>query len=243
MRSNKEQAFVTYTLNNSRQLVGQGATSPEIGELTAIIKQDSNESRAQVYSEFVGSRLASLAGVQVAAGVFVAHSRGLRYASLKISEVGFTLSDIEHGDAEVVVARYPVEAAKLAVFDSWICNTDRAGNLRANLAESTDNMIIGIDHGGSLLSVADNIDKAFARLGVVDWPPPHMFHGLLRTHLLEPVISRVRAIPDDAIDEACVLSGTVGSVMLPDQAMLSEVLKWRRDQLNEIVERALSPLR
>lgn len=238
----KEQAFVTYTLKNSRQPVGQGATEPEIGELAAIIKQDTNESRAQVYCEFVGARLAALVGVQVAAGVFVSHSRGLRYASLKVAEVGFTLSDIEHGDAEAVVARYPVEAAKLAVFDSWICNTDRAGNLKANLAESTDNMMIGLDHGGSLLSIADNINVAFERLAARDWPPHHMFQGQLRRHLVQPVISRVKGIPDEAIDEACVLSGTVGSVMLPDQAMLADALKWRRDNLDAIVENALKPL-
>ena len=238
----KEQAFVTYTLQNSRQPVGQGATEPEIGELAAIIKQDTNESRAQVYCEFVGARLAALVGVQVAAGVFVSHSRGLRFASLKVAEVGFTLADIDHDEAEAVVARYPIEAAKLAVFDAWICNTDRAGNLKANLAESTDNMMIGLDHGGSLLSIADNLNTAFDRLDSCDWPPHHIFQGLLRKHLLQPVIARVQAIPDEAIDEACVLSGTVGSVMLPDQAMLAEKLKWRRDELVAIVENVMKPL-
>ncbi len=238
----KEQAFVTYTLKNSRQPVGQGATDPEIGELAAIIKQDSNESRAQVYCEYVGARLAALVGVQVAAGVFVSHSRGLRFASLKVAEVGFTLADIGHDEAEPVVARYPIEAAKLAVFDAWICNTDRAGNLKANLAESTDNMMIGLDHGGSLLSIADNLNTAFDRLDSCDWPPHHIFQGLLYRHLVQPVIARVQAIPDEAIDEACVLSGTVGSVMLPDQAMLAEKVKWRRDQLDAIVEKVLRPL-
>jgi len=238
----KEQAFVTYTLQNSRQPVGQGATEPEIGELAAIIKQDTNESRAQVYCEFVGARLAAIVGVQVAAGVFVSHSRGLRFASLKVAEVGFTLADIDHDEAEAVLARYPIEAAKLAVFDAWICNTDRAGNLKANLAESTDNMMIGLDHGGSLLSIADNLDTAFDRLESCDWPSHHIFQGLLRKHLLQPVIARVQAIPDEAIDEACVLSGTVGSVMLPDQAMLAEKLKWRRDKLVSIVENVMKPL-
>lgn len=238
----KEQAFVTYTLQNSRQPVGQGATEPEIGELAAIIKQDTNESRAQVYCEFVGARLAAIVGVQVAAGVFVSHSRGLRFASLKVAEVGFTLADIDHDEAEAVLARYPIEAAKLAVFDAWICNTDRAGNLKANLAEFTDNMMIGLDHGGSLLSIADNLDTAFDRLESCDWPSHHIFQGLLRKHLLQPVIARVQAIPDEAIDEACVLSGTVGSVMLPDQAMLAEKLKWRRDKLVSIVENVMKPL-
>ena len=238
----KEQAFVTYTLQNSRQPVGQGATEPEIGELAAIIKQDTNESRAQVYCEFVGARLAAIVGVEGEAGDFVSHSRGLRFASLKVAEVGFTLADIDHDEAEAVLARYPIEAAKLAVFDAWICNTDRAGNLKANLAESTDNMMIGLDHGGSLLSIADNLDTAFDRLESCDWPSHHIFQGLLRKHLLQPVIARVQAIPDEAIDEACVLSGTVGSVMLPDQAMLAEKLKWRRDKLVSIVENVMKPL-
>lgn len=53
----KEQAFVTYTLHNSRKPVGQGATEPEIGELAAIIKQDTNESRAQIIANSLGRGL------------------------------------------------------------------------------------------------------------------------------------------------------------------------------------------
>ncbi len=236
------QSFVTYTLKCCLQPVGEGATEPEFGDLTAVIKQDTHESRAQVYCEFVGARLAALVGVQVAAGVFVSHARGLRYASLKVAEVGFKLSNIAHGDAEAVVARYPVEAAKLAVFDAWICNTDRAGNLRANLAESMDNMMIGMDHGGSLLSIADNLNSAFDRLASNDWPHHHIFQGLLSRSLVQPMVIRIQDIQDEAIEEACVLSGTVGSVMLPEQAMLAEALKRRRDDLVNIVENVLKPL-
>lgn len=152
------------------------------------------------------------------------------------------MTDIGLEEAEAVVARYPIEAAKLAVFDAWICNIDRVGNLKANLAESTDNMLIGLDHGGSLLSIAGNLNAAFDRLNSCDWPPHHIFQGLLRRQLLQPVVARVQAIPDEAVDEACVLSGTVGSVMLPDQAMLAEKLKWRRDRLTTIVENVMKPL-
>lgn len=152
------------------------------------------------------------------------------------------MTDIGHDEAEAVVARYPIEAAKLTVFDAWICNTDRAGNLKANLAESIDNMIIGLDHGGSLLSIADNLNTAFDRLESCDWPPHHIFRAFCASIFCNPVIARVQAIPDEAIDEACVLSGTVGSVMLPDQAMLAEKLKWRRDNLVTIVENVMKPL-
>ena len=234
--------FITYALKNVRKPVGRGVTEPEYGEVGAVIKQDNDESRAQVYSEYVGGRLAGLVGVQVASGVFVAHSRGLRYASLQIAEVGFSLSDIEEEEHIAEVAeRYPVEVAKIAVFDVWIGNIDRAGNLRANLAESTDNVIVGLDHGGCLLSGADNKDAALARLADKSWPPTHAFRGLVRSYFVDPVVQRIERLPDEAIQEACVLGGTVGSVMLTDQAMLAEVLIQRRDWLREMVLAVLQP--
>jgi hypothetical protein len=233
--------FVTYTLKNVRSPVGHGATAPDYGEVSAVIKQDNNESRAQVYSEYVGARLAALLGVQAATGVFVAHSRGLRYASLLVAEVGFSLTDIDDEHAEAVAERYPVEAAKLAVFDTWIGNIDRAGNLRANLGESTDNLIVGLDHGGCLLSGADDLDKALARLNDKEWPPTHIFKGLVRDYYVQPMVQRIQRLSDEAIQEACMLGGTVGSVMPTDQAMLAEMLIQRREWLDELVDFALRP--
>jgi hypothetical protein len=236
----QDRPIVAYTLSGVRKAVGHGATAPEIGDVAAIIKQDGGESRAQVYSEYVAGRLAAMAGVTVATGVFVAHARGLRYASLKIAEVGFSLTDIEAEHAAEAAARYPVEAANLAVFDAWICNADRAGNLRANLAQSTDNLMIGLDHGGSLLSVADTIDTALDRLRRVDWPPGHVFRGMLDRRLMLTMAERIQQLPDAAIQDACILGGTVGSAMLTDQAMLAEALIWRRENLQIIVDRILS---
>ncbi len=236
MTDEQGRSFVVYQLSGVREAVGHGATAPELGDVTAIIKQDGDESRTQIYSEYVAGRLAAMVGITVAAGVFVAHARGLRYASLKIAEVGFTLTDIEEGHAGEVTARYPVEAANLAVFDAWICNADRSGNLRANLAQSTDNMIIGLDHGGSLLSVASTIDTALDRLKQVNWPPSHVFKGMLDARLTKAMIDRIQGLPDLAIQDACILGGTVGSAMLTDQAMLAEALIWRRDRLQLIVD-------
>lgn len=236
----QDRPIVAYTLSGVRQAVGHGATAPEIGDVAAIIKQDGGESRAQVYSEYVAGRLAAMVGVTVAAGVLVAHARGLRYASLKIAEVGFSLTDIEKEHAAETAARYPVEAANLAVFDAWICNADRAGNLRANLAQSTDNLMIGIDHGGSLLSVADTIDAALARLKLTDWPVGHVFRGMLDLRLMTAMVERIQHLPDAAIQDACILGGTVGSAMLTDQAMLADALIWRKEHLPDIVDRTLA---
>jgi len=46
------------------------------------------------------------------------------------------------------------------------------------------------------------------------------------------------------IDEACVLGDTVGSVMLPEQAEVAEVLKQRRSNghLRKLVEEVLKPI-
>lgn len=231
--------FVTYALKNVRVPVGQGATAPHFGEVSAVIKQDCDESRAQVYSEYVGSKLAALLGVQAAAGVFVAHSRGLRYASLVIAEVGFSLSDIDHTQAEEVAQRYPVEAAKIAVFDIWIGNFDRAGNLRANLGDSTDNLIVGLDHGACLLSGGDDVDAALTRMLDQTWPPIHIFGGLVKNCFVQSMVERIQRLSDEAIQEACMLGGTVGSVMPTDQAMLAEVLITRRQWLPEMVANIL----
>ena len=197
--------FVTYALKNVRSLVGHGVTEPEFGEVSAVIKQDNDESRAQVYSEYVGSRLAALLCIPTAAGVFVTHSRGLRYASLMIAEVGFSLTEIDSPHAEEVALRYPVESAKLAVFDVWIGNIDRAGNIRANLGESTDNLIVGIDHGGCLLYCADDIDSSLDRLLNKQWPPIHIFHGYVRDYLVQPIVERIMRLSDESIQEACMV--------------------------------------
>lgn len=233
--------FITYALKNISKPVGQGATAPELGEVAAVIKQDGGESRAQVYSEHVGSRLAALLGVPAAVGVFVSHSRGLRYASLMIAEVGFSLTDIDYEHAEEVAERYPVECAKISVFDMWIGNIDRAGNLRANLVESTDNVFVGLDHGGCLLSGADSMDNALARLNDKNWPPTHIFQDRVLDYFTQPMVQRIQRLEDESIQEACVLGGTVGSVMLTDQAMLAELLIKRRNWLADMVTAVLNP--
>lgn len=233
--------LVTYTLTGVRKAVGRGVTGPEVGDVAAIIKQDGQESRAQIYSEYVAGRLAVMVGVTVAAGVLVVHAAGVRYASLKVAEVGFALADIEQEHVDEVVARYPVEAANLAVFDVWIGNGDRAGNLRANLQESTNNLIIGLDHGGSLLSAGESIDAALERMRRTDFPRGHLFAERLDRRLADAMVERIARLSDEAIHDACVLGETLGSVILPDQADLADALVWRRNNLQGIVDRTLFP--
>jgi hypothetical protein len=128
-------SFVTYRLKSQLEEVGVGATESRRGEVEAIIKQDHNEARGQIYSELVAYRLACLIGVEVACGALVSHDRGLRFASLVISDVSNVGRDIETPeDIAAVTARYPRECARIAVFDLWIGNHDRLGNLHANIS-------------------------------------------------------------------------------------------------------------
>ena len=46
-------------------------------------------------------------------------------------------------------------------------------NLRAILQESTNNLVIGLDHGGSLLG--DSVDAALQRQRRMDFPRGHLF--------------------------------------------------------------------
>ena len=80
-------SFLTYRLSRRLRTVGEGATQAHYGEVEAIIKQDHAQARVQVYSELVANRLAALIGVDVATGALVAHDTGLKFASLRLSNI------------------------------------------------------------------------------------------------------------------------------------------------------------
>ena len=85
-------SFLTYRLNRHLRTVDEGATQAHYGEVEAIIKQDHAQARVQVYSELVANRLAALIGVDVATGALVAHDTGLKFASLRLSNIAVKLA-------------------------------------------------------------------------------------------------------------------------------------------------------
>lgn len=234
-------AFITYKIQKQLKTVRKGATEAKHGRLESIVKQDNGESPAQVYCEYVACRLAALVGVQVATGVLVAHDRGLKFASLVISEIVTKLVDVDVDKLDKLLSRYPVECAKLAVFDLWIGNPDRLGNVRANLGRSSDHVFVGIDHGGGLLGCSNYRHEALRRLQDRRWPNSHPFGTGLSKSYCDAMIDRIQKLDDEAIDDACVIGDTVGAVMLPEQAELAEILKKRRKWLPEMVYNVLKP--
>ena len=235
-------SFLTYRLSRRRRTIGEGATEAHYGEVEAIIKQDHREARVQVYSELVASRLAALVGVDVATGALVAHDTGLKFASLRLSNIaaGATCIETEEQFADAS-RRYASQCARIAVFDLWIGNDDRAGNLMASIGPDAEYLIVAFDHGRTLLGCIDGVLEAVDYLRKPDLPQSHPMAGTLDRSHCERMVQRIQNVEEDVIYEVCDLGDTCGSVMPVDQVQLGEALVERRTFLPEVVERVLFP--
>ena len=237
--------FLTYHLKFRSQKIdeNESSTGAHVGDVEAIIKCDTPEAPAQVYCEYVAMRLGTLLGLNIAAGVLVPHRTGLMYASMSISQVANPLEVVAYENLALFRKYHPVEAARLAVFDLWIANPDRVGNVLASLRGTTDDIVAAIDSGSCLLNAEDSKRESLELLWSEDQPDYHAFGAGLPWNYCEETIERIENLSDLAIDDACVLGDTVGSVMLPEQAEVAEVLKWRRSEgrLRRLVRLALKP--
>jgi len=239
MQRDKPLSFLTYKLLGRLRDVGRGITNARYGQVSAIVKEDHDEAPAQIYCEIVACRLAALVGAPVAIGALVAHDTGLKFASLVLSEVSRRLLIIDSPRVPRALNRYAEECATLAVFDLWIGNTDRLGNVKANLDVHSDRIIVGIDHGAALLNCAETAQKAIDQLGRMDWPRTHCFLSEEGGPWIERAIERIERLDPDMILYACDLKASVGSATVMFQVELSEQLTKRRQFLREIVANAL----
>ncbi|MDN5873672.1 MAG: hypothetical protein L0H29_04735, partial [Sinobacteraceae bacterium] len=233
-------SFVTYKLTKRLRKVGKGSTESHIGQVEAVVKQDHNEARGQVYSELVAYRLATMVGVEAACGALVVHDTGLMYASLVVSNIVANARDIStKTDIVKAAKRYPIQCARIAVFDLWIGNDDRPGNLRADVRQSADDLIVALDHGRSLLGNGNDPYDALQWLARNDFPDTHPFAGLLDRRYCEDSLKRIVGLSEESITDACLLNDTCGAVMMPEQAALAELLNRRRAWLPELMVHAL----
>lgn len=238
--------FLTYHLQYRSKKIddNESSTGACFGNLEAVVKRDTEDAPAQVYCEYVASRLASLISLNVATGVLVPHATGLMYASLAISQVAAPLQKVDLNNLQEFRRRHPVEAARLAVFDLWVANADRVGNVLASMGLSMDDIVAGIDNGACLLNAESTKNASLKLLWSKDKPDYHLFGtGHLWIHC-EETVRRIEKLSDLAIDDACVLGDTVGSVMMPEQAEVAAALKWRRSRgrLRRLVKNVLIPV-
>ncbi|MGE4337237.1 MAG: hypothetical protein AB7E55_14835 [Pigmentiphaga sp.] len=258
--------ILTYELGARTTPNERSTTGARDGYVAAIIKQDSDFRPAQVYSELAANRLAQFLGLPVAVGVAVQSCRAtdsLRFASLKAVESGLDYYDFTDYDASVtdeeegnivpgmhldsghvgalqrVCRRYPLETAQIAVFDLWIANDDRPGNLKAELSEDSFGAMFAMDQGASLLSCTDRRPLALELLRSPDFPRSHAFQKLVSPMYCGEMVERINAIPDWAMYAAITFDDNVGSVTIAEQYEVCEILKERRRFLREQVERIL----
>ena len=232
--------FLTYRLSRRVRAVDEGATEAHYGEVEAIIKQDHREARVQVYSEFVAHRLAALLGVDVATGALVAHDRGISYASLRLANISAGATSIESEEEfERATARYARQCARIAVFDLWIGNEDRVGNLMASIGADSEYLIAAFDHGRTLLGCTVDVREAVDYLKDASQPRSHPMSGMVDRAHCELMVKRIQSIGRDLIYELCDLGDTCGRVMPTEQVELGEALDERRALVPALVERVL----
>lgn len=192
----------------------------------------------------------------------------MRFAALRAAEAGldiydFTDEDRGDGDDEdeeqdaievpegvyrntghvramaALCAKYPLEAAAIAVFDLWIGNEDRALNFKGQIRGADRGVIFALDQGSSLLSCRSTVDSSIDLLSRQDFPSFHPFQKLVNARYCGAMVERVVSMPDWAIEAATVYQDTVGNVILPDQYQCYEALRERKAILDGLVDRVL----
>ena len=257
--------ILSYELGHRSTPNARSSTGARDGHVAAVIKHDTEHRPAQVYSELAANRLAQFLGLPVAVGVAVRAKReanSLRFASLKAAEEGLDFYDctdhdaaFEEDDREIepgmhtnsghvpalikACRRYPLETAQIAVFDLWIGNDDRPGNLKATLSDGGFGSIFAIDQGASLLCCAPRRQDALTQLRSGEFPRYHAFQKLVSPVYCGEMIERICAIPEWAMLAAMTFDDNVGTVTVAEQFEVCEILQQRRRFLRDLTTKVL----
>ena len=239
------------------------------GQLSAVLKQDHEAARAQVYSELVANRLAMFLGIPVIVGVparAMGRNENLHFVALRAAEAGLNVYDFTDDDRNdpdeepedapalpdgmfrtagharamaELCQKYPLEAAAIAVFDLWIGNEDRALNFKAELAKQERGVIFALDQGSSLLSCQSTAEASLRLLEQDVYPSFHPFQKLVHPRYCGAMVERICSMPDWAILSATTYDDTVGNVTLDEQFAAYGALLARKDMLGGLVDRIL----
>ena len=209
-----------------------GNTAPVSCSLDAILKYDSLESQYFVYSELVASLLAQTIHVPVAIGVLTKIDAGDAYASIELGSPGLRLPDLLKTQYKRAATQYPDEAAALVMFDIFIGNWDRGGNMKATFVTPHTRMFQGFDHEHALLSVESDPMESIRRLSETDLiVKDHPFYGLLLFLQITKWAHRILETEDAMIHESCEFGRPIGTVTIDMQEALADALCTRKGNL------------
>jgi hypothetical protein len=226
----------TYNLRRIGKKTPTGITSPVFCSLEAILKRDCPDSPYCVYSELIAVRLAQTINIPVAAGVLTKTESCEAYASIELASSGSRLPDLSPTQYAKAASQYPHEAAALLVFDIFIGNWDRRGNIKASFLKPHLSLLQGFDHEHALLSIEDDPVKSIQRLGEMDLiVTGHPFIG--QSLFIEKIrwANRITAIDDALIHECCELKRQLGTVTTEMQKSLADALCKRKRNLRDLI--------
>ena len=230
--------MLTYRTQGATRPVAEGVTAPRHGMLAAVLKFDGEEVPTCVYNELVASRLAALIDLPAALGVLATREGAACYASLVASTSAARLPVGTRRLAARIAALYPGEAAGLLVFDAFVGNWDRPGNLKTALG-TKKRFFCAYDHSHALLSAGATPAESIEQLRSGSLPGrPHLFAATAKPTNARAWVERIQSLPDSVVRRACCPGGPVNAVDEPMQHQLADALLARRDQLADIVDRA-----
>ena len=231
--------MLSYQIRERGKRALAGVTQPVHGKIAAVLKSDGAEVPTCVYNELVATRLGALIGLPAATGVLAQGRGGQEYASLLAATPGGRLPPISAHRARWAVLRYPEPCAAVLVFDVFIGNWDRGGNIKAALATPVD-FFCAFDHSHALLALGETPEASIKSLSQ---PDPaianHVFNGLVDPDLAHRWAMRVAALADEAIEMACCPGAEVNTVGKTLQRQLAQALITRKARLPGLVARFL----
>lgn len=238
--NNENTCMLAYQIRGRRKRALKGVTSPVRGQIAAVLKSDGEEVPTCVYNELVAARLGALIGIPAAQGVAAQGDLAYEYASLLAATPAGRLPPVTATRAAAVALRYPRESAATLVFDVFIGNWDRAGNIKAAVA-SPVSFFCAFDHSHCLLALDDTPQESIERLATDDpGLTGHLFLGLVDEKLIRPWVSRIEALAPESIEAACCLGTPVNMVGTGMQRRLARALVERQKHLATMVARLVA---
>lgn len=230
------QSLPPYSLRRLARSHLDGVTQPVSGALDAIVKFDSAEAPHCVYCEIVAVRLARMLGIPIAEGVLTLIGTRPGFASLRLACHGWAATNVPTSRWPDVASSYPQGVAALTAFDVLIGNDDRSGNFTASVVTPHLPLFQGFDHSHALLCCRRTAHQSIRALRDGDLiVKSHPFYELVQRKRLEQWVDRIAGIPDDYVNECCILGQPIGAVSCQTQASLGRALVVRKNQLHVIV--------
>lgn len=237
------QSLPAYSLRRLAKSHLDGVTRPVSGSIDAVVKFDGPESPHCVYSEMVAVRLARVLGIPIAEGVLTQVGTRQGFASLRLASRGWAATNVPMRQWPVVASRYPEGVVALTIFDIFIGNDDRGGNFTASVVTPHLSLFQGFDHSHALLCCRRSAPQSVRALrGAELIVKNHPFYRLIQRKLLGSWVERIAALPDEYVNECCILGQPVGAVSCQTQAGLGRALVVRKNQLHAIVNAHLATI-